>query len=64
MKNFYTAGNIGGLTFSIQGKDHAAVDVDFFRAGGDKPFFSREFYSKNAATVWVDTEIAKIFQNM
>lgn len=63
MKEVYTVGNFRGLTFAIYGRDHSAVDVDFFQVGGAKPFFHRGFFSKNGAVNWINRELAKLSQN-
>lgn len=63
MKEVYTVGNYRGLTFTVCGRDHASVDVDFFRYGGAKPFFRRGFFSKDGAISWINRELAKLSQN-
>jgi hypothetical protein len=63
MKEVYTVGYFHGLTFAIHGRDRATVDVDFFQAGGAKPFFQRGFFSKTKAINWINKELAKLSQN-
>lgn len=60
MKTFYTAGSVAGLTFAVYGRDHSTVDVDIFKAGANKPFFHRDFFSKLGALTWINKELAKL----
>lgn len=58
MKEFYSAGNVGGFTYAIHGRDLEAVDAELYFPRDDKPITRKEFASKNAAQKWVWRQIS------
>ena len=59
MKPFCLVGSVGNLTFSVIGVDRAAVDVDIFRTGENKPLIHKNFFTRSGAVEWANREMAK-----